>query len=106
MELAQAATPVIAGPSRPSSIDTWQEAMLLTMSGTKNAPTRSGPRRARISLSAAMVVTPPPPVLITAAIRSRPTASRSSPASASASRDAATASWAKRAIRFAALGAM
>ena len=106
MLLAQAASEVIVGPRRPSSIETWQEAMLPAIIGTNSAETRPGPRSLSTLDWSAIVVTPPPPVLTTVAIRSGSRRLRSSPASATASRAAATPSWLKRAIRRAALASI
>ena len=96
---AQAPTPAVTGPVTPNWIAALAAAMLPETSGTYSGPVRSGFSRCfRTSSSPSGI--PPAPVWIVMPVRGPEMSS--SPASATASRAATIANWAKRPIRRAA----
>ncbi len=100
---AQAATEVMTGPRIPFWMLIWQAAMEGDIIGTMNGLTRAGPFASRVSWPNATSPMPPPPVFMTTATSSRLWSLIASAASSSAWRAAATANWAKRAMRRACL---
>ena len=90
---AHAVQTAVTGPRRPSSIDTWPAPMLATLSGMANGETRSTPRSSMIRCCSSREIVPEPPLPMIAPMPA-PSSSIGSPASATARRAAATASWA------------
>ena len=101
--VAQAVTTLMLLPFRPNWMDTFPAAILLIIIGTRKGFTRLGPFSSSLLCSRSIAWREPMPEPTATPTRQGSSCCISSPASAIASLDAATANWQKASILLAAL---